>query len=77
MKRTYCSRMVKNESIITKTVLDLFKLQELFYLLEDDDGEFRGSGEVPLHNMKLELEAGGLSSEHVQMVSGKPFGSAF
>ncbi|XP_072028233.1 uncharacterized protein [Amphiura filiformis] len=47
------------------------KAKELFYLLEDEDSELCGSGEIPLYNMKVELEAGGLSPEHVKMVVDK------
>ncbi len=43
------------------------KAKELFYLLDDEENDL-GSGEIPLQNMRVELEAGGLSPEHVNMV---------
>ena len=43
------------------------RAKELFYLLEDEE-EGGYPGEVPIGNLSVELEAGGLKKEHVQLV---------
>ncbi|XP_022106904.1 mediator of DNA damage checkpoint protein 1-like [Acanthaster planci] len=44
--------------------------KELFFLLADEDDEADG-GEVPIQNLVVELEAGGLKPEHVKLVVEK------
>ena len=44
------------------------RAKELFYLLEDED-EHGFPGEVPVRNLQVELEAGGLRREHADLVS--------
>lgn len=55
------------ENKLIHTAVCICIMQELFYLLDDMNSEERG-GVVTVASLAVELQAGGLTEEHVEFV---------